>query len=189
MIRFVRLLEMPALWFTRSLWAIALMSLLVGLVLLLELPIFPMGEVADVGAESESEIRRSWGWPLIGVGLLSALLVAAFRFRTWLADRRGNPQARLADVLLSSKILLERPENNFEWSSWRDSCHAAQDIDGLLARLQRGDLPAYAQLSTLFASSGSMQEVSVSSGWAREFLTLADRFDTLSERLWPDASA
>ena len=38
-------------------------------------------------------------------------------------------------------------------------------------------------MQVLFAPTGPVQEVSISSGWGEEFLTLASRFDTELSRI------
>lgn len=84
----------------------------------------------------------------------------------------------LRDVLLEARALLARPDNNFDWSWWRDAQEALRAVDRQIAALERG-WPAAAR--ELFAPTGPMQEVSISSGWADEFLALAERFDAAME--------
>jgi hypothetical protein len=47
-------------------------------------------------------------------------------------------------------------------------------MDRLIAQLRQGSLP---DLAHLFAPTGPIQEVSVSSGWGDRFLALAERLD------------
>ena len=79
---------------------------------------------------------------------------------------------RLVEVLREARQLLSRPDNDFGWSSWEDAAAALGEIDGIIARIESGDMPR-----RLFLPTGPIQEVSVSSGWGREFLDLASRFD------------
>jgi len=81
----------------------------------------------------------------------------------------------LIAVFEEARQYMERPDNNFDWSSWIDNEHAQQEIDGILANLRRGETPT--NMSTLFAPTGPMQEVSLSSGWGNEFLDLANRYE------------
>ena len=86
-------------------------------------------------------------------------------------------RVELRDVLRDARSLIELPENCFDWSSWENAGAAVQEIDGLIAVLEGGRSPSRVSMSVLFAPTGPIQEVSLSSGWAEEFLTLATRFD------------
>ena len=85
--------------------------------------------------------------------------------------------AALLDVFQRARDLVARPENDFAWSSWRDAKDALEEIDAILARLQRGEIPALPEMSVLFAPTGPMQELSLSSGWGNRFLGLAEEFE------------
>ncbi|HYJ80517.1 MAG TPA: hypothetical protein VEW03_12970, partial [Longimicrobiaceae bacterium] len=92
-------------------------------------------------------------------------------------DGSPDPTRReLADVLRETRELLARPDNDFAWSSWEDADDALREIDGLITAVERGEVPG----SVLFAPTGPIQEVSLSSGWGDEFLALADRWDAAS---------
>jgi len=82
----------------------------------------------------------------------------------------------LIAVLREARELLSRPGNDFSWSSWNDAADATGELDELMLAIGRGELPRL-QLEVVFAPTGPMQEASLSSGWAQEFLDLAKRFD------------
>jgi len=69
------------------------------------------------------------------------------------------------------------PANDFSWSSWADREDAVEELDGILSALRSGVAPEALSMEVLFAPTGPMQEVSLSSGWGEEFLALAERFD------------
>lgn len=83
----------------------------------------------------------------------------------------------LLDIFSEVRTLLSRPENDFDWSSWEDETAALEEIDGLIANLRAGAPPDLHTMRILFAPTGPMQEVSLSSGWGNRFLELAERFD------------
>ena len=83
----------------------------------------------------------------------------------------------LLDALRETRALLARPENNFDWSSWENGEAALREIDVLIASLNDGTLRDPKDVTVLFAPTGPVQEVSVSSGWGDAFLELADRVD------------
>ena len=94
---------------------------------------------------------------------------------------------RLEAVLLETRALLARPGNDFSWSSWRDQEAALAEIDELIAEVRRGGKPD--TLDVLFLPAGPIQEVSLSSGWAQEFLDLANRYDQAAEMRGSDQPA
>ena len=86
-------------------------------------------------------------------------------------------RSELFDILKQSRELLARPSNCFDWSSWEDAEDALREMDALIDILTWGGLPDRLVVSVLFAPTGPIQEVSLSNGWAYEFLILAERFD------------
>jgi hypothetical protein len=88
------------------------------------------------------------------------------------------------DVLRESRALVALPGNDFAWSSWEDAAATLAELDGLIAAIKSGQLPPQLDLAVHFAPTGPMQEVSLSSGWAQEFLDVAARFDALAKRVW-----
>jgi len=81
---------------------------------------------------------------------------------------------RLISVMEETRAYLAREENDYSWSSWRDREHALAELDSILAKLKKGSVPA---IHILFAPTGPIQEVSLSSGWGDKFLDLAEWFD------------
>ena len=81
---------------------------------------------------------------------------------------------KLISVIRETRIYLAREGNDYSWSSWTDQEQALAEIDFILAQLESGSIP---DIEVLFAPPGPIQEVSMSSGWSREFLRLAERFD------------
>jgi hypothetical protein len=83
----------------------------------------------------------------------------------------------LIDILRDARVLLQRPGNDYAWSGWDSPEEGLGEIDSFIARLERGVLPESVYLEVLFAPTGPVQEVSLSGGWEREYMKLADRFD------------
>ena len=81
---------------------------------------------------------------------------------------------KLISVIRETRKYLSREGNDYSWSSWNDQKDALAEIDSILAQLENGSLP---DIEVLFAPTGPIQEVSLGSGWSREFLRLAERFD------------
>lgn len=94
-----------------------------------------------------------------------------------------DPQLLLAAVLLAARELLSRSDNDFSWSGWPDQDSALAELDAIIASIHSGELPRPADISYLFAPTGPIQEVSLSSGWADEFLKLSELFDRAERSL------
>ena len=85
---------------------------------------------------------------------------------------------KLISVFEETRELLADPDNDFTWSSWEGREDALREMDGILLWLWCGLLPkSILSMTVLYAPTGPIQEVSLSSGWGNEFLALADRFD------------
>ena len=80
-------------------------------------------------------------------------------------------------VIGGAREFLARPSNDFAWSPWDSAADALGEIDRLILNIASGDIPRRLDLEVLFAPTGPIREASVSSGWGKEFLGLADRFD------------
>ena len=94
----------------------------------------------------------------------------------------GDPARReMVNVLHESRSLIARPENDFSWSSWRDVEGALAEIDEMIEALERGEPLADWARTVVFAPTGPMQELSLSSGWGDEFVVLADRWDAAAK--------
>ena len=81
---------------------------------------------------------------------------------------------KLTAVLREAKALLSLEGNDFSWSSWRDQNQAISEIDSIITKLEKGSIP---DMRVLFAPTGPIQEVSLSSGWGNKFMEVAERFD------------
>ena len=83
----------------------------------------------------------------------------------------------LVQVLVDARSYVARPGNDFSWSSWRSTEDALRELDAFIAQARAGRIDRPLDLETVFAVTGPMQELSLSSGWGKEFVALATRFD------------
>ena len=81
-----------------------------------------------------------------------------------------------------TRALVARPDNNFVWSPWNDTGAALGEIDALLERVSLGSSADSNDLRRLFAPTGPLQELSLSSGWGEAYLKLAERMDEALRR-------
>lgn len=95
-----------------------------------------------------------------------------------------HPQTfRLLGLVREVRELLARPENDFSSSAWADRDAALTELDHHIAKLEEGETDQIAALKALFAPTGSIQEVSITSGWGQEFLKIAAQFDVAARGL------
>lgn len=90
-------------------------------------------------------------------------------------DRDG-----LIEVLAEAREWSARPDNSFAWSSWADTADALNELDGWLEHLRDGGR-GVGGIATIFAPTGPLQELALSSGWGETFIELADRFDAAAD--------
>ncbi|MCQ4330979.1 hypothetical protein [Stutzerimonas stutzeri] len=90
----------------------------------------------------------------------------------------------LIHVLESAIELVSLPDNDFCWSYWESREEAKQEMLSLIASIKTGVLPEKVKISVLFAPTGPLQEVSMSSGWADAYLKVADKYDEIESILW-----
>ena len=87
----------------------------------------------------------------------------------------------LLEVLRETRVLLERPDNDFGWSSWEGAADALAELDGFFSAIESANVFDAIALRVLFAPTGPIQEVSISSGWGDGFCQVAERFDRALE--------
>ena len=95
-----------------------------------------------------------------------------------------SPVKALIHVLESTLELINLPDNDFCWSSWGNQEDAVKEVIGLIDILKNGGIPERIKVSVLFAPTGPLQEVSLSSGWAEAFIKVSEKYDQVEELLW-----
>lgn len=81
---------------------------------------------------------------------------------------------KLIDIVEETRALLSSAGNDFSRTFWVDQDQAMSEIDAIITELENGLIP---DIGILFAPTGPIQEVSLSSGWGDKFSELADQFD------------
>ena len=75
--------------------------------------------------------------------------------------------------------IIRLPSTNTLFSEWNTPADAINHLNQLLEKLKNNDKQAIFELKILFGPTGSLQDLSISSGWGYKFLYLANRFDKL----------
>ena len=77
------------------------------------------------------------------------------------------------------KILLSLPTTNVIWSNYNSADEAIKDLEDIEKGLKGSDKNAVDRLCFLLAPTGSLQEISISSGWENEYLEIATALEKL----------
>jgi hypothetical protein len=99
----------------------------------------------------------------------------------------AEPYGVLAHILEAAIELVQMPDNDFCWSYWEDSEEATKELTKLLNMANSYTLPERVEVSVLFAPTGPLQEISLSSGWAEPFLKVAEKYDQVEKLLWSNS--
>lgn len=97
--------------------------------------------------------------------------------------------SELIEVLQLARTAVAHPGNDFSWSSWEDATAALKELDGYIDALQSGQSVEPLKLEVLFAATGDLCEVSLSSGWSEGYLRLSERFDAALEKFLSTAES
>ena len=96
-----------------------------------------------------------------------------------------NQTGEIIGVLEEVVCILDRPDTDVAWSRYNNVAEAVSDLSQHIALLRSGDISRIEDLASLFAPSGSLQEISITSGWGERFLCLAAWFDRAIESIRP----
>lgn len=89
----------------------------------------------------------------------------------------------LVQVVEDVLAIVEAEPQETTWSCWDEPEEMVADLRNHVELLRRGDVSQVLELKRLFAPTGSLQEVAISSGWGERYLGLAARFDAASAGL------
>lgn len=86
-------------------------------------------------------------------------------------------QSDLVELLREVVVLLRRPDTDTAYSRYKNAHEAVAEMETHLHCIEVGDFSKLRDLEILFAPTGTLQDISINSGWGEYFLTLAERFD------------
>ncbi|MBX3530730.1 MAG: hypothetical protein KF849_08990 [Rhizobiaceae bacterium] len=152
--------------------------------------------VAAIGGDADDELlaRLAERFGPAGSGALDVLKTylakqgIAFEAQFWAGDESEEGEApdagdELRAVLRDALELVDRAGNDFAWSSWEDAASARTELASLIARLPTEAAAVAATVAVIFAPTGPLQELALSSGWTDDYLQLATHVDGALERL------
>lgn len=144
------------------------------------------------GADDELLARLAERFGPAGSGALDEvkafLAQAGIRFeaRFWSGGDAGQGMPApdgLDAVLREALCMVEREGADFSWSGWADVDDARDELRALMRELPGAPAKVAAAAGVIFALAGPLQELAMASGFADDYLRLAQRADAAVERL------
>ncbi|ACT03324.1 hypothetical protein [Paenibacillus sp. JDR-2] len=84
-------------------------------------------------------------------------------------------------LLEELRARVESPLTDLFWSSYNSVSEILEEIDSYVIRLTAMDIEVMKDIQFFIAPTGSMQEISISNGWASEFVAISGMLDQLME--------
>jgi hypothetical protein len=85
----------------------------------------------------------------------------------------------LIKILIEVKGIIDSPHTVLLWSKYNTVEELLQDIDSFIVRLRCQDYSVIKELTVLFGPTGSLQEISIDSGWSEKYIEIANKVDGL----------
>jgi len=76
------------------------------------------------------------------------------------------------------KYLLSLPDTDVCWSNYSSADEVISDLEVLEKGIANRNKDAIGKLLYMLGPTASLQEISISSGWGREFLSIAEALET-----------
>jgi hypothetical protein len=86
-------------------------------------------------------------------------------------------------ILENLKRIIETKETNMIYSIFDSKEELILELDTHIQKLEDKDFSKISDLILLFAPTSDLQEISISSGWSRQFLEISGRFDRVMKEL------
>ena len=87
---------------------------------------------------------------------------------------------KIAEVINIIKVLkgiIKSPETDILHSSFNTGEEVLNELNTHIQKLMKEDFSKIEDLIILFAPTSDLQEISITSGWGKQFLSIAERFD------------
>ncbi len=83
-------------------------------------------------------------------------------------------------LLVKSKVT---DESDMLWTYFETPLACRNEIDGFICQLEKEDISCLTEINIHFIATGTFQEHALMNGWSDEYLTLAEEFDKIYNRL------
>jgi hypothetical protein len=81
------------------------------------------------------------------------------------------------EIIETIKTIIETKETNIMYSTFDSIEDLVFELDTHVHKLNDKDFSKISDLILLFAPTSDLQEISMSSGWGKQFLEISERFD------------
>jgi len=88
------------------------------------------------------------------------------------------------EILENLKRIIETKETNIIYSTFDSIEDLIFELDTHIQKLKDEDFSKIDDLILLFAPTSDLQEISISSGWGKQFLDISERFDSVTKDLF-----
>ncbi len=78
------------------------------------------------------------------------------------------------------KCLVDRPDTDFSWSSFRNATEFSETFDLLIENIKKGVPGSMEEMQLLFAPTSDLQDISIDSGWSGKYIEISSRFNEYS---------
>ncbi len=89
---------------------------------------------------------------------------------------------RLIEMLKQIKSRTGKDADT-SWSSYDDPQELRDELDEYISQLTDGNEEVVDTLNLLFAPTSTFQELSIANNWSDEYLTMAEEFDKIYEKI------
>jgi hypothetical protein len=69
------------------------------------------------------------------------------------------------------------------WTRFNSVAELVNLLNGYITRLNQADITVFREINSEFSPTGLFQELSISNGWAQEFLSIAENYDNIYAQL------
>jgi len=83
-------------------------------------------------------------------------------------------------------VILKSPYTDTTWTHWDTPAEALINFSQILEKLKNNDKTVLKELEIIFLPTGSLQDLSISSGWGDKYIDLSKKFDYLHSNLIKD---
>ncbi|MFX1455524.1 MAG: hypothetical protein ACFFDB_09150 [Promethearchaeota archaeon] len=98
-------------------------------------------------------------------------------------NNENAPIANLIEILNQIIEIVKYQYTDLTWSRFESIDELINELQDHIKKLEKRDFSKLNELTLLFAPTASLQEISISSGWASKFLKISEKFDLAIEEI------
>ncbi|MFW9895654.1 MAG: hypothetical protein ACFFD7_07610 [Candidatus Thorarchaeota archaeon] len=98
-------------------------------------------------------------------------------------NNENAPLANIIEILEQIIEIVKYEDTDLTWSRFKSIDELINELLDHIKKLEKRDFSKLNDLTLLFAPTASLQEISISSGWASNFLKISKKFDLAIEEI------